>query len=335
MRASAARAVATRLRHVSGLAGRALAADAAAATHLNSKGFTTVAAVSAAPHLPATRIVDRKHRMGFAMEPQQPALLLVRRFKHGSLGKKGKKAGKTSRAELYNARPAAAAESIPLDDESSVSDAEPEESEEEEPADQDYATVDDCAPLDALSARLDRVLEGLKKDLAVLRGGRVDPAMFDHLTVHSYGQEGPLSSVAQVSAKGPQLLVLTCYDPATAPAVVVAVRDSGMNLNPQLDGNKGGAQRREACTPVLVPIPKMSHETRESLVKVANKATEKAKVHMRGIRHKVLERLKKHKANFSEDDVHRRHKEIDTKIAAMEAKCAAALDAKKKDILSA
>jgi Ribosome recycling factor len=100
-----------------------------------------------------------------------------------------------------------------------------------------YNTVDDLVPLPQLKERLNRVLEGLKKDLAVLRGGRVDPGMFDHLTVHSYGQEGPLSSVAQVSVKGPQLLVLTCYDPASAPAVLEAVRDSGMNLNPQIDGN--------------------------------------------------------------------------------------------------
>jgi len=185
-----------------------------------------------------------------------------------------------------------------------------------------YDSVEDLVPLEELTHRLNRVFEGLKKDLSVIRGGRIDPAMFDHLTVHLYGQDVPLNTVVQVTVKGPQLLVLTCYDPATSPAVDKAVRNSGMNLNPQADGSK-----------ITVPIPKMSQETRENMLKIANKSTEKAKIHMKGIRHKLIDRVKAHKDSFSADDVHRHYKEVDKITIKMEKACSDLLEKKKKELL--
>lgn len=37
--------------------------------------------------------------------------------------------------------------------------------------------------------------------------------MLDHVQVDSYGTKTNLASVAQASLKGPQLMVLTVYDP--------------------------------------------------------------------------------------------------------------------------
>ncbi len=62
--------------------------------------------------------------------------------------------------------------------------------------------------------------------------------------------------------------------------------------------------------------------------------TEKARLHLRGIRHKVMDNVKKHKDKFSKDDVFKRGKEIDAITHSMEEKCVMAVTAKKKDILS-
>eukprot|EP00953_Heterococcus_sp_UTEX-ZZ885_P003830 2579-Heterococcus_DN1.PRE.1 len=267
--------------------------------------------------------------------------LLQQRAKHGSARKepkKIKKAVKGGKAAAPGKKGAArAADDSDDDADEQEADSDDSGNESDEPV---YNTVDDLVPLPQLKERLNRVLEGLKKDLAVLRGGRVDPGTFDHLTVHSYGQEGPLSSVAQVSVKGPQLLVLTCYDPASAPAVLEAVRDSGMNLNPQIDGNT-----------IRVPIPKASQETRENMGKVASKAAEKAKscklhqsacsqcsvcyplaicVGYRSCKDAVLW------TNANTLSILRcSHPQIDNIVSKMEAACVAALEAKKAEILAA
>lgn len=40
--------------------------------------------------------------------------------------------------------------------------------------------------------------------------------MLDHVEVDSYGSKSPLSAVAQASLKGPQLMILTLYDPGVS-----------------------------------------------------------------------------------------------------------------------
>ncbi|CAN0065911.1 unnamed protein product, partial [Hapterophycus canaliculatus] len=44
--------------------------------------------------------------------------------------------------------------------------------------------------------------------------------MLDNVKVESYGSMATLASVAQASMKGPQLIVLTVYDPGVRTCVV-------------------------------------------------------------------------------------------------------------------
>ncbi|CAM9405580.1 unnamed protein product [Discosporangium mesarthrocarpum] len=144
------------------------------------------------------------------------------------------------------------------------------------------------------------VYQGLKNEFQGIRGGKADPAMLDHVQVDMYGTMSNLSEVAQVSMKGPQLMMLTMYDPGMTEVVAAAVRDCDMGLNPSVDGQNQ----------VSVPIPKTSKESRDALVKIAAKHAEKTKVVLRGIRHKVSDKVKKKKDLFSLDDVHVRLKEV-------------------------
>lgn len=215
-----------------------------------------------------------------------------KRLKHGS--KKGGKAGKGHKG---------------------AASASPEEEAE---------SLDDIAGIPDTKARFDRVLEGLKHDLQGLRGGKTDPAMLDGIKVESYGSMSPLASVAQASMKGPQLIVLTLYDPEMTKAVEEAVRECGMGLNPSSEGQGQ----------VNVPIPKPTKESREAVAKVAAKQTEKSKVVLRGIRHKIVDHIKKKKDSFPEDDVHQRLKEVDKCTQTAEASANKMLEKKKAEILT-
>ena len=63
--------------------------------------------------------------------------------------------------------------------------------------------------------------------------------------VSAYDDLVPLPQLAQVAVPSPYLIVCNVFDPATTSAVAEAIRNSGLNLNPQDDG-----------AVVKVPIPK-------------------------------------------------------------------------------
>mmetsp|Transcript_28333 Transcript_28333/g.58094 ORF Transcript_28333/g.58094 Transcript_28333/m.58094 type:complete len:138 (-) Transcript_28333:246-659(-) len=104
----------------------------------------------------------------------------------------------------------------------------------------------------------------------------------------------PLSAVAQVTKKSAQLLTATLYDASLGEAVKQAIEDSGMNLNPQVDGDV-----------VSIPIPKLDKSSREALGKQAKKVAEAAKQRLRRVRKDAMDEVKGVKDDFSEDEVNR------------------------------
>jgi len=75
---------------------------------------------------------------------------------------------------------------------------------------------------------------------------------------------GTIGNVAQVTQKAPLKISITVFDPDVVKKVADAVRESGLNLNPQVEGNT-----------LTVNIPKPSKETRESYIKIIHKNGEK------------------------------------------------------------
>jgi ribosome recycling factor len=68
----------------------------------------------------------------------------------------------------------------------------------------------------------------------------------ESLTVEFDGESYPLQELAQVGRKNPQLAVLNLSSlPDACQAVMKAIQDSGMNLNPQQEG-----------TTIYIPLPK-------------------------------------------------------------------------------
>ena len=61
----------------------------------------------------------------------------------------------------------------------------------------------------------------------------------------------------------------------------MAIRDSGLGLNPQTEGQV-----------VRVPLPPLTKERRNDLVKTAHKYAEGAKVAIRGVRRDGMEQIK-------------------------------------------
>lgn len=133
-----------------------------------------------------------------------------------------------------------------------------------------------------------------------------------------------MSSVAQVTLKTPKAATVSVYDPELAGAVAEAIEKAGMNLNPQVDG-----------ATVTVPIPKLSKEVREDLIKVASTHAEKAKQGIRKLRKSAMDELKaaEDEGGWGEDDIRRDKGLVEALVAQEVGKIDTALDTKRAEIL--
>ncbi|HXP32134.1 MAG TPA: ribosome recycling factor [Stellaceae bacterium] len=129
---------------------------------------------------------------------------------------------------------------------------------------------------------MDGALEVLRKEFAGLRTGRASVSLLDPVVVEAYGSTMPLSQLGTVSAPEPRLLVVQVWDRAMAKAVDKAIREAGLGLNPQTEGQT-----------LRIPIPDLNEERRHELSRVAAKYAEQARVSVRNVRRDGLDGLKK------------------------------------------
>jgi ribosome recycling factor len=130
--------------------------------------------------------------------------------------------------------------------------------------------------------RMDGAVEAFKKELAGLRTGRASAGLLEPVVVEAYGNKMPLNQVGTISVPEPRMITVQVWDRGMVKATEKAIRDSGLGLNPQTEGQS-----------IRVPIPDLSQERRAELAKVAHKYAEQARVAVRNVRRDSMDALKK------------------------------------------
>ncbi|MGE5202562.1 MAG: ribosome recycling factor [Acidobacteriota bacterium] len=150
---------------------------------------------------------------------------------------------------------------------------------------------------------MDGAIDALKKELGGLRTGRASPSLLETVVVNAYGGTMPLNQVGTVSAPEPRLLVVQVWDRGLAKAVDAAIREAGLGLNPQSEGQV-----------IRVPIPPLSEERRKELIKIGHKYAEHARVSARNVRRDGLEELKKREKDreITQDQHRKLDKDVQT-----------------------
>lgn len=178
--------------------------------------------------------------------------------------------------------------------------------------------------LDDLTRRMDGAVTSLRNEFGTLRTGRATANMLDPVMVDAYGATTPLNQVGTINVPEPRLLTLSIWDKGLVKAVEKALRDSGLGINPQVDG-----------TLIRLPIPELNEERRGELARVAAKYAESARVAVRNVRRDGMDQVKKAKnaSEISEDDQKLYSDEIQEMTDAFIVKIDEALDAKEKEIM--
>lgn len=174
-----------------------------------------------------------------------------------------------------------------------------------------------------LVRRMDGALETLKKEFTGLRTGRASPSLLEPIRVEAYGNNQPLSQVGNVSVAGPSMLQVQVWDRSVVKAVEIAIRDSGLGLNPQSEGQT-----------IRVILPPLTEQRRNELAKTAAKYSEGAKVSIRGVRRDGMEQIQawKKKSEIGEDDAKRWSDEVQKLTDEYVKKIDVLLAEKEKDI---
>lgn len=172
--------------------------------------------------------------------------------------------------------------------------------------------------------RMDGALDVFKKELTGLRTGRASVNLLDPVTVSAYGTTMPLNQLATVSAPDPRMIVVQVWDRGMVKAVDGAIREAGLGLNPQAEGQV-----------LRVPIPPLSEERRKDLTKVAHKYAEQAKISVRNVRRDALEALKKREKDreITQDQHRKLDKDVQGVTDEMIKKVDETLQHKEKEIL--
>jgi ribosome recycling factor len=130
--------------------------------------------------------------------------------------------------------------------------------------------------------RMNGAVGTLKSEFSGLRTGRASAALLEPVTVEAYGNAVPINQVGTVSVPESRLLTVQVWDKGLVKTVDKAIRDAGLGLNPQVDGQL-----------LRIPVPELNEERRKELAKLASKYAEQARVAVRNVRRDGMEVLKK------------------------------------------
>ena len=145
---------------------------------------------------------------------------------------------------------------------------------------------------DDLQRRMDGALSVMKTEFASLRTGRASSSMLDPITLEVYGQRTPLNQLGSINVPEPRMVTVNVWDKTNVPLVEKAIRESGLGINPQLNG-----------TIIMLPIPELNEERRRELSRLAGQYAESARIAVRNIRRDGMDQIKKAKSDgISEDD---------------------------------
>jgi ribosome recycling factor len=153
--------------------------------------------------------------------------------------------------------------------------------------------------LSEVERKMNRTVEALRRELNSVRTGRATPALLENITIEYYGVPTPLKQIASISAPDARAILVQPWDKQSLREIEKSVMKAEMGFNPSNDGNI-----------ITVPIPPLTQERRQELVRLLKRKIEEGKVSIRNVRRDGLETLRKmEKDKLISQDQNRRSQE--------------------------
>ncbi|MCI8459262.1 MAG: ribosome recycling factor [Clostridia bacterium] len=154
---------------------------------------------------------------------------------------------------------------------------------------------------DKYELKLSKAFDHLKSEFLSIRAGRANPQVLNRITVDYYGTPTQLNQMATITVPEARMLVISLYDTSMLKAVVKAINESDIGINPTDDGKT-----------IRLVFPQLTEERRKDLIKQIKKIAEETKVVLRNERRDTMDALKKLKKDnaITEDDIAAYEKDV-------------------------
>lgn len=152
-------------------------------------------------------------------------------------------------------------------------------------------------------AKMDKAVDYVLHEFSSIHTGKASPSMVENIKVEAYGSTVNLKEVAAITTPDARSISIQAWDKSVVNEISKAIQKANVGLTPRIDGGL-----------IRCPIPELSRERRQELVKTTHSMAEEGKVRVRAIRRDILDSLKKEQkaGSISEDDLKRLEKEIQT-----------------------
>lgn len=178
-------------------------------------------------------------------------------------------------------------------------------------------------PFHIQQSDFDKTLSHYQHELAGIRTGRAMPSLLEDLHADYYGTPTPLNQLATITAPEPMLLHVQVWDAAVIPEVEKSIRSSQLGLNPVVDGQL-----------IRVPLPQLTEERRQELIKIAKQKAEAARVSIRSVREEAMKDIKGQETEgaISEDEADIARKSLQKSVDTANRGILALLEHKQAEI---
>lgn len=132
-----------------------------------------------------------------------------------------------------------------------------------------------------------------REELGKVRTGQANLSLVDSIKVDYYGTMTPLKQMANIGIPEPRLITIQPWDKTQLGAVEKAILKADIGVTPNNDGNV-----------IRLPIPPLTEERRNEIIKMLHNMGEQRKVSIRNIRKEAMKTLKdaEHDGDISKDE---------------------------------
>jgi len=143
--------------------------------------------------------------------------------------------------------------------------------------------------------RMQKSVAAMQTEMAKIRTGRAHPNLLEAIMVPYYGNDTPLTQVANISVTDACTLTVAPWEKSLLPAIEKAILTADLGLNPATSGDV-----------LRVPLPPLTEERRKDMTKIARTEAEHARIAIRNIRRDANNQLKDLLKNkdITEDEEH-------------------------------
>ncbi len=141
--------------------------------------------------------------------------------------------------------------------------------------------------------QMEKTLLNTRNELGKVRTGQANLSLVDPIKVDYYGTMTPLKQMANIGIPEPRLITIQPWDKTQLGAIEKAILKVDIGITPNNDGNI-----------IRLPIPPLTEERREEIIKMLHEMGEHRKVSIRNIRKEGIKTLKdaEHDGKISEDE---------------------------------